>query len=116
MTTDLYILIAKKLSGELTPAEEKQFEHWISSDVQNRALFNEAEKIWETSGILNRDFMPDTVQAWEKIQSRIAAPKVIRMQSSRNTWMKVAASVILVLTFSFLLRYALNDRKGSDAP
>src|SRR4051812_25758718 len=116
MKRDQWILIAKSLSGELTPEEQKHFDLWLASDIENQTLYNESRKIWESSGTLIRDFTPDTDRAWSKMKAEVSAPKVIRMPQKQMNWLQIAASVFLVLTFGFLVRYILNDQPSGTGP
>lgn len=111
MGTDYWKLIAKKLSGELTSDEEKELSRWLKSDVQNNILFKEAEKIWQTSVSLKKDYSPDVENAWAKFRAKIEKYEIVKFQPNKFSWLKVAAVIICIVSLSFVVRYFLKDGK-----
>ena len=47
MDIEYWELIAKKLSAELSPEEEKKLTLWLESDKANPLKLKEAEHIWK---------------------------------------------------------------------
>jgi len=107
-------LIAKKLNSELTPEEEKQFDLWIKSGVQNETAFKDAEKLWQLSASLKHEYNPDVDQAWTEFQSRTTAPKIIKLNPDKAFWLKIAAVIFFALSFGFLVKQFLGENKTEE--
>jgi transmembrane sensor len=103
METANWELIAKKLNSELTPEEEKQFDIWIKSEVQNETIFKEAEKLWLNSANIKPEYNPDVDRAWAEFQSKIAGPKIIKLQPEKAMWLKIAAVIFFALALGLVV-------------
>ena len=106
-------LIAKKLSGELSAEEEEQFSHWIKQSPENEKIFKEAEKIWNVSAELKKDYTPDTEKAWGKLKGEIESiglySKVIPLP--RKNWLKIAAAILMLTVLGFTLKYLFSGNQ-----
>jgi len=49
---DIYLIISKYFSGEITTEEEQKLQAWISESGENQQLFDESSRIWDLSGNL----------------------------------------------------------------
>lgn len=101
-------LIGKKLSGELTSAESLRFDEWLKSDASNEILFEEAQKIWATSGRMDFTFDADTEKALQKVKSNRpeqSAPK------KYFTPLKIAASIFFLAIPVFLIIQLTGEKK-----
>jgi transmembrane sensor len=101
--------IAAHLAGQLSPAEEADINQWRSASPEHEAIFNEAKRIWENSGLKLR--MPDdeSDELWNSIQQKIEDDKKRRFFIlGTPTLLKAAAGFILVagLTYTFIRRSA----------
>jgi len=111
MKTEYWDLIAKKLSGELSSEEEKDFNQWLKSNSLNQQKFSEAEHIWKVSGSLNKDFEPNIENAWLKFKNQIENNgKIIALTTTRPIWLKVAASLAIIMMLGFLVKYIVSDK------
>jgi len=93
-------LIAKKLSGNLSDDEQKQFESWLAESEANRSYVAEYSNIWKAS---QQPLEVNTDAAWNKVKSRIKTDIPIVQISKKATpfyRIAVAASVILLMTVS----------------
>jgi len=114
-------LIARYFSGETTEDELRLLSDWLKADPQHEELFTQFRKTWQLvekqkiHSSLNMD------QEWKVMQEKMAASelekraKVISLDQIRNsipfsfrkTW-KIAATITIVLTASFLLYFNLT--------
>ena len=94
-----------KLSGNSSQEEEDQLTIWLNASRQNRVLFDEVTKLWESSILKLKLNNPATEEEWKELQDRIQNDKVksnwIRLP---QTWLAVAASVIILMGAIYYLR------------
>jgi transmembrane sensor len=110
-------LIAKKLSGELSPGEEKAFERWLNADPGHQVSFKQLEKAWEVSADLYPGYSPDTENEWKKLRARMepsnARARVVPLYRNR-TWLRMAAAVLVFALLGFAVKYLLTDKMPED--
>lgn len=108
----------KYLLGEATPVEKEQVKQWLAADPGNQAYYDELKKVWDTSLQLASISTVDENKAWQRFRQRIhqaendgsfnrsfsSAPK------SRFSWMRVAASVVLVAALAVLGYWIYDSR------
>lgn len=78
--------------------------------------FHEAEKVWRSLGNMENEKQIDTDKAWNKVQSRInndnredaGKPEISLFR--RNTFLRIAAAVLLILSFGAITIFV--DRSG----
>lgn len=104
----------KQLLGETNAAEQQLVQQWMSEDPANQAYYDQLKRIWESSLQLADVSTVDTDKAWEKFQQRINKNEKSKIteQRSRFAWMKVAATVILLVSLGWLGYNVFN----TDAP
>jgi len=110
--------IAKFLAKETDIEEEGKLKVWIKSDPQNQEEFEAIRKTWEKCKDVERKI--DLDENFAKIKEKIAQkqqspylslhePKGLRIH--RNTMIRIAAAVVLLLGIWFLLRQHSSDEK-----
>jgi transmembrane sensor len=101
----------KHLLGEASPEEENAVNEWMNESVTNRDYYNQLKKIWDQSKSLTAESNVDVNKAWERFQTRVApkddSPKVLKR--NRFSWMKVAASVILIAGLGIAAYFLVNQ-------
>lgn len=102
METKYWDLIAKKLAGEITADEEQDLKSWLQSD-SNAQTFQQISKFWGKSEDPSKDYDPDTEIQWQKLQNKINATQETRVLPLKRYWLRIAASVLLVLGLTYLL-------------
>lgn len=96
--------IAKYLSDNIDSREREELFAWIKENPENKTLFEESVEVWETTEGSELNFQPNTDRAWEKMDSRLQNARksdktdeaIIRPISSRRTWLRIAAAVVLL--------------------
>ncbi len=107
---DIYALIAKFLTAQLTEAEATALEEWKSANKENLQEYNDFVSLWAKSGELK---LPDSVnleQAQNTIHLRAG------LHSSKKRWISLAvqAAAVLVLSLIFSGTYSYLNRDNSD--
>lgn len=104
-----------KLSGNSSREELELLTIWINASKQNKVLFEEVARIWESSTIKLMLDHPATEQEWKKLQDRIQNEKVkTKWLTLPQTWIATAASVIILIGALFYLKPAAN--KETETP
>jgi ferric-dicitrate binding protein FerR (iron transport regulator) len=68
----LYLdLIAKRLSGNLLPQEERELSAWVEATPANRQFYDEMLQLWSLSAEYDTPYQPDTSKAWNRLSDRI---------------------------------------------
>jgi ferric-dicitrate binding protein FerR (iron transport regulator) len=79
---------------------------WLADDV-NLAYYNQLKKVWDDSRQLALTSAIDGNRAWQKFQQRIHPAPVRRTSFG---WMRIAASVIIIVGLGLLAYWEFNDR------
>ena len=79
---------------------------WLADDV-NLAYYNQLKKVWDDSRQLALTSTVDGNRAWQKFQQRIHPAPVRRTGFG---WMRIAASVIIIVGLGLLAYWVFNDR------
>ena len=88
-------LLAKKIKGNITVAEQKELDGWVSESDKNLAVYNNATDRKQQLSKLETYNSFDKEAAWNSIEKELFAPKVISL-FSRN-FMKYAAAITILL-------------------
>jgi len=101
----------KHLLGEASPEEEQAVNEWMSKNAANKETYLQLQKIWDNSKKLAANSTVDADKAWERFQKRVGdqnqAPKILK--SGRFSWMRIAASVILIAGLGILAYFMINN-------
>ena len=100
-----WYLIIKHLKRETSDEEEKLFSIWLEED-KNREIFGSLQKMWQEIVAEVSACNPDTQYYWVKMKERMQQnTESSKRFSFRSHWraFAVAASILLVLTFSTTL-------------
>ncbi|MEZ4891679.1 MAG: hypothetical protein R2778_01540 [Saprospiraceae bacterium] len=68
---EYHLLIIKNLSGELTPAETKEYDAWLHESPENQSIAREFALVWEQSGTYQKVFTPNIDKDFAKVLSKI---------------------------------------------
>lgn len=113
METKYWDLIAKKLAGEINADEEQDLNSWLQSDSNGQTL-QQIAKFWKKSEDPSKDYTPDTEKEWQKLQSKIKSPNETKVLPLNRYWLRIAASVLLVLGLGYLSSTLFKTSEGSD--
>lgn len=104
-THDIEDLILRYFTGKISPEESKRLKHWLK-DSQNRQHFKEVQGIWEFSDTSVDSQMFDTEKGWARFSTWMVMQKKgfgYFPKSTFNALWQVAATVVIILSVSFLL-------------
>jgi ferric-dicitrate binding protein FerR (iron transport regulator) len=106
----------KHLLGEASPEEEQAVREWMNENATNKEYYNQLKKIWDNSKNLAADSSLDVDKAWERFQKRVDVqneiPKILRR--SRFSWMRIAASIILITGLGFAAYFMVNNNESKE--
>ncbi|HVI43679.1 MAG TPA: FecR domain-containing protein [Chitinophaga sp.] len=105
-------LITQFLSGNATPEEQKQLEHWVSADSGNRQYFLRLRDAWLATA---KSGVYDDTAAWEKLVQQLPGASVAKTGRWRN-YLRAAASFLLPFALGGALVYGwkMQGEKGSQ--
>ncbi len=109
-------LISGFLRRDLSEPELQEFEQWLGEHPENRGHFKDVYEDYQRSHILNL-FTPEKMdRTWELFSQKIREEKVIRMPKRKSAglypYWRVAASIMLLLVFSFVLVRITETQPG----
>jgi len=113
MTEEHYILILqKRLSGEITPEEEKQLSDWLSQSPDNQRIADSVESIWQTSESFSNEIKLDMDADFSSIEKKLGIGEkkeaVVRTLPSRRRWLRIAAAILLLAAAPFVIKNFLQ--------
>ncbi|RAJ10591.1 FecR family protein [Chitinophaga skermanii] len=96
-------LIARKLDGTLTQAEQAALSEWIAADATHLSYYQSIQEVWGLTGRTQWAPEPDVSDNWMKFQSKLQAQerpnelKVVHKANNKRTWLRVAAIALPIL-------------------
>lgn len=103
-------LIAKAVTGEASREELQQLEQWENKSAGNAAYVASGKQIFETINTAKNELPFNTNAAWNQLNSRISdnGTKIIPIRK-RFSPLRVAASVLLIVSLGFLAKWMLTE-------
>lgn len=102
--SDYLELIGRYLSGDINEAEREALMRWVEADSANRAVLEEAEKLWSVTASYEMPrFSAGKAAAWDLLEERIEAAqhsgeaKVIGLSTLKAYLRYAAAAAVLLL-------------------
>ena len=100
--------------GEASPGEDQAVVEWMNESATHKEYYEQLKKIWDQSKALAAGSTVDVNKAWERFQNRVGAknesPKIL--SRNRFSWLKVAASVILITGLGIAVYYLFNNNSA----
>jgi ferric-dicitrate binding protein FerR (iron transport regulator) len=106
-------LLPKIFSGEATSEEQIMVNEWLTARPENRNEYESFKRLWNITNISVIAEDIDIEHEWQRIDSRISAKPVRKMQWLRIT--KIAASIVLIAMLTYFGIYITNI-KSVKAP
>ena len=99
-------LLAKYVANEATAGEKAIVESWLTKDSVNAKHLDQLNLIFNQATALKEAQYFDTDAAWEKVKSKLGKQETraieFKPQSSNfPTWLRIAASIVVVLGIGF---------------
>jgi len=108
-------LLVKYLLGEATEAESETVQQWIQSEEANNRYYDQFKQVWEASRELAVRSTVDEHAAWKRFQYRIENGGKVKQAPGRQrfSWIKIAASLLLVVSISAVLYFAATRQPAN---
>jgi ferric-dicitrate binding protein FerR (iron transport regulator) len=109
-----YELLAAYLSGNISNADKASVENWITESQENQMLFEEVQKVWNSSGVYLQYKDIDSNYLLHELKSRITEEqrpvgKVISMMRPYKLYWQVAAGICLLMVSYFIVRWPSRE-------
>jgi ferric-dicitrate binding protein FerR (iron transport regulator) len=106
-------LIGKYLSGEAAPDETQFVESWLTKSEDNRRYFDQMKTIFSRAAKVAVAQQFDADAAWNRVKTKLhkngnAKTVQLKPDTNYNLYLKIAASVIMVLGLGFFTYRAFN--------
>lgn len=110
MDEQVYINMAKDVSGEATEAELRQLEEWLAANPQNRAEYERLKAIWGQSDSILSGPRFDTGAAWERVSGKLQMEKSKKPNVISLPWVRysLAAAAALLIGVFVIGRFQAN--------
>lgn len=122
MNEDFYIgLIYKELSEEISSSEAEQLDSWKNASEDNQSTYHAVIKAWEASDLLSPDVSDVDVSAeFAELEALMDEPASEKTTSNPfqakqiflRSRLRIAASLLLLITASFLIYNTLNKQQS----
>lgn len=106
--SELIDLAVKKLSGEASANELNQLQGLIDEKAENQTLYEELKKTWISTEKARGITQTEVDEEWTRLRKEMNRDE---RKSSFPNWLKIAASLALVLTVSLVIfQLSKSDR------
>lgn len=104
-------LIAKVLSGDASKEEITLVETWKNGSAENSDYFELSKKLFSAINDVKIVYDVNTVAAWNKLDGRISGETKIIPLYKRAAFMRVAASLILLVALGFVIKFIIDPNE-----
>jgi len=115
LNNDIDELIAKYLAGEAQPDEIAWVEKWERETEGNRKYLDQFRMIFNKAANVREWQEFNTDAAWNNLKSKLSAPRgkvrTLPTQSNRNYYLRIAASILLVMSVGLSVYKFLSPSK-----
>ena len=107
------LIIAKSLSGEATPEEANELNHWIGKSPSNKRVFDEAKRIWEKSHpfFSASDIVSDREKIKDQIIQQLSKPE---KRVGLSVWIYRVAAILALPVMLGIGWYLGSDRNRAE--
>ncbi|MFA5328085.1 MAG: FecR domain-containing protein [Prolixibacteraceae bacterium] len=98
-------LLASHFSGTLTEAEEKELQGWKGASEENRMVFKNAEKVWQSLNMLQEMRGYDVAKALSNVHRKTEQTSGYHPKGFFFYWQRIAAILLLPLLISGTIYY-----------
>jgi transmembrane sensor len=102
-------LISKYFSGEASPEEAMRLDDWKNLNEENHLYFLQVERIFSASV-----HKTDIGHAWDKVSSKIIFSEVTIPIRPFTSFLRIAASVVLLIGLGTAIMYWLSSSSRTD--
>ncbi len=113
--------MARILADEATPGQREELEVWMQESHQNRELFMQVRKDWQSADSLKDKTKYNVDAAWENQKQRILnneqksfAEPTVYSHNFRRTFARVAALVLLLIATGAVFFYFQHNQPAKE--
>lgn len=105
--SNIDFLISRALTGEATSKQLRELEEWINSSKVNKKYFSDIKFVHDKSVAFHArvDFNVDLGWKSLQVQMKQLKPEGERRYIYRTNWLKLAASIFLIISIGSILTY-----------
>ena len=110
-------IIIAYLKKELPPGEMVSIENWIGLSGENKNHFDRVKLIWENAAEDFSKVRVNSGKAWDNIQNLISKESLSQEKHrsiSIGTYLRIAASVVMLLGIGYLSSRLINNASSSQ--
>ncbi|HAZ02143.1 MAG: hypothetical protein A2W90_22695 [Bacteroidetes bacterium GWF2_42_66] len=108
---EIYVLISRHLSGNITDQESSLLNNWISENEKHKVEFDDIVDLWEKSGILQFPGKINSNRALNTVHEKAGIEKVKVFKLS--VIQQIAAILFLSVLLSGAFSYFLSNRQSN---
>lgn len=98
--SEFILLLSKRFSGEITPAESTLLDEWLRQSPENEQFAKDTQRIWEKAEGYGKTFSPNLSADFQKVQARILTVAPTQLRASLGQRLMRAAAVAMLLLAS----------------
>ncbi len=106
-------LIAKFHAGETNPAEDGFIDKWRKESAENENYFEDSIRFLSKVSAFNGGQTVDVNAAWEQLNRRISGETTIIPLTRGRTFLRVAASLLLLVSLGLVINWFFNKPSAS---
>ncbi|MFN0215333.1 MAG: FecR family protein [Saprospiraceae bacterium] len=108
------LLLNKKFSGEISPAESSMLAEWLRQSPENEQIALIHQNIWEKVGSYSTTFSPNLDVDFQKVQARIRTLEQPALRVSLGQKLMRIAAVVSLLVAALLGWHQFSTPVGSE--
>jgi transmembrane sensor len=111
---DYFLLIHKKLSGNITQQEEELLNQWLDLDLENRETFDQLKLVWDVADeddLINDDYFREQLLILQqKVQDSKEKEIAIRKVRLSNRYLRIAIVALVILSAALFVGYVVQNK------
>jgi transmembrane sensor len=111
---DYFLLIHKKLSGNITRQEEELLNQWLDQDQDNRETFDQLKLVWDDAGeddLINDEYFAEQLLILQqKVKDSKEKEIAIHKAARTNRYMSIAIIALVVLCSGLFVGYLVQGK------
>jgi len=111
---DYFLLIHKKLSGNITEQEEELLNQWLDQDQGNRETFDQLKLVWDDAGeddLINDEYFGEQLLILQQKVKDSKEKEIAIYKAERTTrYMSIAIIALVVISAALFVGYVGQDK------
>lgn len=99
--TKIWTNVSRKLTGEIEPEQEPDFQKWLESEKLNHSIFQRIQEIWN----YNPPRIQDNSRIWHKYRNRVSRfERTFRLHTVISYSLRISAILFLLIGITILIQ------------